>query len=79
MNVEQIKNQAVIYARKFAEDETIEFDFTKDKYTSKEWYLVVTLAEIYYNLIKNIYTKEQASQKQAEAFKFAREHYGDEV
>lgn len=75
MNTEQIKNQAVIYARKFAEDETAPFDFAGEDYTVQEWYLVITLAQIYYNLIKNIYTREEAKQKQIEAFEFVKQHY----
>ena len=74
MDIEKVKNQAVIYARKFAEDETAPFDFAGEDYTVQEWYLVITLAQIYYNLIKKIYTREEAKQKQKQAFEFVREN-----
>lgn len=75
MDIEKLKNQAVIYARQLAEDETAPFDFAGEDYTVQEWYLVITLAQIYYNLIKKIYTREEAKQKQVEAFEFVKQHY----
>ena len=75
MNVEKIKNDAVEFAKKYVKEETVEFDLKNKKYSVQEWYLVMTLAQIYYNLMKGHITRENAREEQKKAFEVVKEHH----
>lgn len=68
MNVEKIKNDAVEFAKKYVKEETVEFDLKNKKYSVQEWYLVMTLAQIYYNLMQGHITRENAKEEQKKSF-----------
>ena len=74
MNVEKIKNDAVEFAKKYVKEETVEFDLKNKKYSVQEWYLVMTLAQVYYNLMTGKFTREQAQEGQNKAIKFVQKH-----
>ena len=75
MNVEKIKNDAVEYAKKYVREETVEFDLKNKKYSVQEWYLVMTLAQIYYNLMQGHITRENAKEEQKKAFEVVKNHF----
>lgn len=75
MNVEKIKNDAVEYAKKYVREETVEFDLKNKKYSVQEWYLVMTLAQIYYNLMQGHITRENAKEEQKKAFDLVKNHF----
>lgn len=75
MNVEKIKNDAVEYAKKYVKEETVEFDLKNKKYSVQEWYLVMTLAQIYYNLMQGHITRENAKEEQKKAFEVVKNHF----
>lgn len=76
ISVEEIKNKALEYAKRFCQDnfELLKSDI--DKYNAQQWYLIERLANIYYNLINKTITREEAKQKQALEFEFANAHFG---
>lgn len=75
MNVEKIKNDAVEFAKKYVKEETVEFDLKNKKYSVQEWYLVMTLAQIYYNLMQGHITRENAKEEQKKAFEIVKNHF----
>lgn len=75
MNVEKIKNDAVEFAKKYVKEETVEFDLKNKKYSVQEWYLVMTLAQIYYNLMQGHITRENAKEEQKKAFEVVKNHF----
>jgi hypothetical protein len=75
MNIEQIKYRAAEMAQVFV-DSNILPEFEKENYDTKEWCLLVTLAQIYCNLIKGTYTRDQAKEKQNKAIKYVQEWEG---
>lgn len=74
LTANEIKQKALEYAKEFKERESITFEFNDGSYSTKEWYMIITLACIYHNLMLNVYDREQAIQKQKEAFAFVREN-----
>lgn len=77
ITVEEIKNKAVEYAKRFSQDN---FELLKDdmeKYNVKKWYLIEKLANIYYNLINKTITREEAKQQQTLEFEFANLYFGN--
>ena len=77
IDFDKIKEKAVEYANKFCKEEYEILEDDKKKYNCKEWYLIINLSQIYYNLMKNIYTREQAKIKQKEEFEFAKLYFED--
>ena len=75
MNVEKIKNDAVEFAKKYVKEETVEFDLKNKKYSVQEWYLVMTLAQIYYNIMQGHITRENAKEEQKKAFEVVKNHF----
>lgn len=75
MNVEKIKNDAVEFAKKYVKEETVEFNLKNKKYSVQEWYLVMTLAQIYYNLMQGHITRENAKEEQKKAFEVVKNHF----
>ena len=75
MNVEKIKNDADEFAKKYVKEETVEFDLKNKKYSVQEWYLVMTLAQVYYNLMQGHITREIAKEEQKKAFEVVKNHF----
>lgn len=73
MDIEKIKQEAVKQAKKFIADEE-NFKFGDEEYSPAEWFLIMSLAQTYYNLIKGIYTREQTKTEQNEKIKAVIEH-----
>jgi phenolic acid decarboxylase len=71
---EEIKNKALEYAKRFCNDNFELLKSDMDKYDAKQWYLIERLANIYYNLINNSITREEAKIEQNKAIKFVQEH-----
>lgn len=74
VHIDEVKNKAFEYAKIFKETKSIDIDFKNSKYNQTEWYLVFALAQIYYNLMENIITREEAIKEQKQVFAFTREH-----
>lgn len=77
MNVEEIKMKGLEYANRFCADNYDFIEEDKLKYNCKEWYLIIDLAQIYYNLKTNIITREEAKEQQKKSFEFANRYYGE--
>lgn len=67
--VEQLKEMALNYAKTFEKTDEINLDF-KETLNNAEWYIVLQLAQIYYNLIKKIITRQKAIEQQRNVFAF---------
>ena len=76
ISVEEIKNKALEYAKRFCQDNFELLKSDMDKYNSQQWYLIERLANIYYNLINKSITREEAKQQQALEFEFANSYLG---
>lgn len=66
MNIEELKMQAVEFAKKFKETDIMP-DFENYDYNISEWWLIMTLAQVYYNFMQGNYTREQALREQKKA------------
>ena len=66
MNIEELKTQAVEFAKEFKETDIMP-DFKNYDYNISEWWLIMTLAQVYYNLMQGNYTRGQALQEQKKA------------
>lgn len=75
--VEEIKNKAVEYAKRFSQDNFELLKSDMEKYDAKQWYLIERLANIYYNLINKSITREEAKEQQALEFEFANSYFGN--
>lgn len=76
IGVEEIKNKALEYAKRFCQDNFELLKSDMDKYNSQQWYLIEKLADIYYNLINKTITREEAKQQQALEFELASSYFG---
>jgi hypothetical protein len=74
MNIEEMKNKAVELAKEFKENEKCLSNLELQNYTVPEWWLLVNLAQVYYNLMIGKFTREQAQEGQNKAIKFVQEH-----
>ena len=74
MNIEELKNKAVELAKEFKENEKCLSSLEIQKYSVPEWWLLVNLAQVYYNLMTGKITREQAQEGQNKAIKFVQEH-----
>lgn len=74
MDIENIKNQALDLAKQFNENEECFLGMDFEGKTVQEWYLITTLAQVYYNLMQNNITREQAIQQQKQAFNIVSGH-----
>ena len=75
MKTEEIKQKAVELAKEFTNDKNYMFKLNEQTMTPQEWYILVRLAQVYYNVMQNIYTREQAVQEQKQIFEFVRDNY----
>lgn len=76
ISVEEIKNKALEYAKRFCQDNFELLKTDMDKYNAQQWYLIEKLANIYYNLINKTITREEAKEQQLLEFEFASGHFG---
>lgn len=74
MNKGKIKNTALEFARQFERTKDCDFDISKD-FCPAEWYAVMMLTQIYYNVFINLITKEQAQEQQRVVFDTASKYY----
>lgn len=74
MNIQEMKNKAVELAKEFKEDENCLSNLELQNYTIPEWWLLISLAQVYYNLMTGKFTREQAREEQNKAIKFVQEH-----
>ena len=74
MNIQEMKNKAVEFAKEFKEDEKCLSNLEFQNYTISEWWLLINLAQVYYNLMTGKCTREQAQDGQNKAIKFVQEH-----
>lgn len=72
MDIAQIKKTAAHLAKRCYNDEQYEIENTSITSSASEWYLIVMLANIYYNVFAGLYTRAQAVQKQKEQFELVR-------
>ena len=74
MDKARIKDTAVKFARQFEKSRDCDFDISKD-FCPAEWYAVLMLTQIYYNVFINLITKEQAQEQQRVVFDNASKYY----
>ena len=74
MNIQEIKNKAVELAKEFKQNEKSLANLEMQNYTIPEWWLLIKLAQVYYNLMTGMFTREQAREEQNKAIKFVQEH-----
>ena len=74
MDKARIKDTAVKFARQFEKSRDCDFDISKD-FCPAEWYAVLMLTQIYYNVFINLITKEQAQEQQRVVFDTASKYY----
>ena len=74
MNIEELKNKAVDLAKEFKENEECLSNLELQKYTVPEWWVLVNLAQVYYNLMTGKITREQAQEEQNKAIKFVQQN-----
>ena len=74
MNIEAVKEKAVFYAKEFKETGQLDIKFKNNEHSHEEWYLIVALSQVYYNLMQGIYTREKAKEEQKRAFNFEKEN-----
>ena len=69
-----MKNKAVELAKEFKENEECLSNLELQNYTIPEWWLLISLAQVYYNLMTGRFTREQAQEGQNKAIKFVQEN-----
>lgn len=74
MNIEDLKNKAVELAKEFKQNEKSLENLEMQNYTVPEWWLLIKLAQVYYNFMTGMFTREQAQEGQNKAIKFVQEH-----
>ena len=74
MNIEELKNKAVDLAKEFKENEKCLSSLAIQKFSVPEWWLLVNLAQVYYNLMTGKFTRQEAQEAQIKAIKFVQEH-----
>ena len=74
MNIQEMKNKAVELAKEFKENEKCLSSLELQNYTIPEWWLLIKLAQVYYNLMTGMFTREQAQEGQNKAIKFVQEN-----
>ena len=74
MNIEELKNKAVELAKEFKQNEKCLSSLELQNYTIPEWWLLINLAQVYYNLMTGRFTREQAQEEQNKEIKFVQEH-----
>ena len=74
MNIEELKNKAVELAKEFKENEKCLANFELQNYSVPEWWVLVNLAQVYYNLMTGKITREQAQEGQNKAIKFVQQN-----
>ena len=74
MNIQEVKNKAVELAKEFKENEKCLSNLELQNYTITEWWLLINLAQVYYNLMTGKFTREQAQAGQNKAIKLVQEH-----
>lgn len=70
INAEELKQKAVEYAKRFCDDDYELKHGDIKTYNPEQWYIVLNLAQVYSNLMKNIITREQAKDEQAKVFDY---------
>lgn len=73
MNIEELKNKAVELAKEFKENEKCLANLEMQNYTVPEWWLLINLAQVYYNFMTGKFTREQAQEEQNKVIKFVKE------
>lgn len=74
MNIEELKNKAVELAKEFKENEKSLENLEIQNYTIPEWWLLIKLAQVYYNFMTGKFTRAQAQEEQNKEIKFVQEH-----
>ena len=74
MNIQEMKSKAVELAKEFNENENCLSNLELQNYTIPEWWLLIKLAQVYYNLMTGRFTREQAQEGQNKAIKFVQEN-----
>jgi hypothetical protein len=74
MNIEELKNKAVELAKEFKENEKCLANFELQNYSVPEWWVLVNLAQVYYNLMTGKITREQAQEEQNKVIKFVQQN-----
>ena len=74
MNIDDLKNKAVSYAKEFKETGQIDIKFKENEYSQEEWYLILGLSQVYYNLMQGVYTREKAIEEQKKTFAFIKDN-----
>ena len=79
MDYNKLKLKAVDYAKEFLKTGDIRLNLSENL-NNKEWYIVVRLSQVYYNLMVKTITRDEAKKEQAEIFNFVKEnkHYFEE-
>ena len=74
MDIQEMKNKAVELAKEFKENEKCLENLELQNYTVPEWWVLVNLAQVYYNLMTGKITREQAQEEQNKAIKFVQQN-----
>lgn len=69
-NVEELKQKAVEYAKRFYIDDYELKNEDIKTYNAEQWYIVLNLSQIYLNLMKNIITRQKAKEEQVKVFDY---------
>lgn len=74
MSLNEIKTTAADLAKRGYESGNFSLENKNITNSAGEWYLIVQLANIYYNVFVGIYTKEQAKAAQRDRIEFVRDN-----
>lgn len=74
MSLNEIKTTAADLAKRGYESGELSLENESITNSAAEWYLIIQLANIYYNVFAGIYTKEQAKAAQRDRIEFVRDN-----
>lgn len=69
--IEKLKQIALDYAKDFQKNDNIILEF-EENLNNAEWYIVLRLSQIYYNVLEKIISKEEAKQQQIDTFSYVK-------
>ena len=74
IDIQDIKTKAVNLAKEFINDEKCIEKLQDKTFTPCEWWLLIELTQIYYNLIQETITRDEAKSQQNRSIEFVQNH-----
>ena len=74
IDIQDIKTKSVNLAKEFINDEKCIEKLQDKTFTPCEWWLLIELTQIYYNLIQETITRDEAKEQQNRAIEFVQNH-----